>query len=428
MSDLVGDIKKIDEEKIKEGREVLLKYLAEVDQKTSEKVKPAEKKSLDSIIGKSINLAPAKAPLSNTKIVNAEIDFVKDFKTAEPKFSKPITEISQEAAVVSPVVAEPIAPPRAVSEPEKMAVPQAEIMKTTPVIEEKPATRGFFSFKKKKSTELKKIINKKRRKKEREHRAAEENNAKQALDFAGKIFLKFLSAITIVAVFYFIFCLSLYTFSFDNRATRLITKIFPVPAFITQYGAVNYYDYLDAKNAIMDNQKDSDQALGKVLASIEAREKLIKRSILIGIAKDYGLAGGLFNGPEAEITLQNKLALLIVADPSINQDNLRKLRAIKSSLLAGADFVLTANSFGLQAKTEYFTTDSVKEKFGQKALELAAGSTIETTSVKQGYYVFQFFNQQGGLTGFKYIFVPARTLEMIMAEKFKATDLIILAN
>jgi hypothetical protein len=44
MPELVGDIKKIDEDKIKEGREVLLKYLDEVDQETVRKTKPQEKK------------------------------------------------------------------------------------------------------------------------------------------------------------------------------------------------------------------------------------------------------------------------------------------------------------------------------------------------------------------------------------------------
>jgi len=396
MPELVGDIKKLDQDKIKEGREILLKYLAEVDQKTDGKVKLSEKKSLDSLSSKPAEVKLPPAPPITARPVEAKIDFVKDFKTAESKLNKPITEIIHETMV-----------------------------KPAP---EHPRAENFFKAKKIIVPAIKKISKKKRAKIERAKNEAKEKKAAAALNFLGRMTFKFLSAVTVIVIVYFVFCLSLYTFSFDNGVSRLITRIFPVPAFITQYGAVNYYDYLDAKIAVINEQKDSDRALGEVLASIEAREKLIKRQILTGLAKNYGFSTGSLDSPDAELALNNKLALLIVSDPSVNKDNLRKLRAIKSTLLGGADFTLAAASFGLQAKIEYFTSESLKEKFGQKALELAASSTIETTSVKQGYYVFQFYNQQDGLTGFKYIFVPAKTLEMIVADKFKAANLIILAN
>ena len=396
MPELVGDIKKLDQDKIKEGREILLKYLAEVDQKTDGKVKLSEKKSLDSLSSKPAEVKLPPAPPITARPVEAKIDFVKDFKTAESKLNKPFTEIIHEAMV-----------------------------KPAP---EHPRADNFFAAKKIIVPAIKKISKKRRAKIERAKNEAKEKKAAAALNFLGRITFKFLSAVTVVVIVYFVFCLSLYTFSFDNGVSRLITGIFPVPAFITQYGAVNYYDYLDAKIAVINEQKDSDRALGEVLASIEAREKLIKRQILTGLAKNYGLSTGSLDSPDAELALNNKLALLIVSDPSVNKDNLRKLRAIKSTLLGGADFTLAAASFGLQAKTEYFTSESIKEKFGRKALELAASSTIETTSVKQGYYIFQFYQQQDGLTGFRFIFVPATTLEMIVADKFKAANLIILAN
>ena len=454
MPELVGDIKKIDEDKIKEGREVLLKYLDEVDQETVRKTKPQEKKSLDSAVGKRAEVKIEPTPAIPARTGEAKIDFVKDFKSAESKFNKPITEIIHEVMdKPAPVAA---AAPRIVPAPKPVNLPRAETLVVQKIIDQKPLPEksrlaNFFSFKNKNDSEIKKVNsrapqrgisfhwrdlfhnvageNKKKLKKiEQVKKEAVGKRAVAATDLIGRLFFKFFSAVTVLVILYFIFCLSLYTFGFDNGITRLITRIFPVPAFITQYGAVNYYDYLDTKNAIMNNQKDSDPALAEVLASIEAREKLIRRRILIGLARNYGLATNSLDSPGVEAGLENKLALLIVADPSINKDNLRKLRTIKSTLRGGADFILTANSFGLQSKIEYFNTDSIKEKFGQKALELAAGSTIETTSVKQGYYVFQFFNHQDGLTGFKYIFVPATTLEMMMAEKFKATDLIILTN
>lgn len=437
MPEQINDIKKIDQDKIKEGREILLKYLAEVDQQTADQAKPSEKKSLDSLAPKPIEAKRPPLPPAAARPVEAKIDFVKDFKTAESKLNKPITEIIHQV-MDKPAPIETIEPARPTPVAEPINRPQQEVKIDQPATAErppsekpptaKPRTENFFFPKKKSEPEVKKSNKKKLRKIARARDEAETKKATVALDFLGKIIFKFLSAVTVLAIIYFIFCLTLYTFGFDNGVTRLITKIFPVPAFITQYGAVNYYDYMDAKAAAINEQKESDRGLAQVLASISAREKLIRLQILTGLAKNYGLQTGSLNSPQAELALNDKLALLIVSDPSINKDNLRKLRAIKSTLLGGADFVLAANSFGLQAKTEYFSADSIKEKFGSRALALAASSTIETTSVKQGYYVFQFYNQQDGLTGFKFIFVPAMTLEMIMTEKFKATNLIILAN
>jgi hypothetical protein len=458
MPDLVGDIKKIDQDKISEGREILLKYLAEVDQAAETKVKSPEKKSLDSLTSKAAEVRSSAAPAAAARQVEAKIDFVKDFKTAESKFHKPIKEIIHDVmakqSAAPPVKPEKVGPVAASARTvviEKDVSEKPAVIKTAeikPPQENPPApqkaavppikkiTAHTFQwgirfrwndlFRNGTETNKRKLARSARLKQKKT--VSKEKKVTAALDYLGRIVFKFLSAVTAFAIIYFVFCLSLYTFGFDNGVTRLITKIFPVPAFVTQYGVVNYYDYIDAKNEALNDPRSGDRIGSEVLASIAAREKLIKRQVLAGLAKNYGLSVALLGSTDREVSLENRLALMIVADPSINLSNLRKLRAIKSTLLGGADFTLTAGSFGLSAKTQYFDLAAVREKFGSRALELAASSTIETTSVKQGYYVFQFYNQQDGLTGFKFIFVPAVTLESIMADKLKAANLIILAD
>ena len=432
MPELVGDIKKIDQDKIREGREILLKYLAETDQQSINKTKPPEIKPLEKIGLKPVEEKVFPAAVEQVKPVEAKIDFVKDFKTAEAKLHKPIVEIfhppadkPEQPKAVEALPAKPQIEPANISGPE-MKLRQA--LAARKLEREKLSPPVYPEVKKIIAPAVPKIKLKKRDKIKHAQTGDWRKRGAEATSFLNRVVFKFFSGLTMVVTFYLLFGLSLYTFHFDNRLTRLITKIFPVPAFITKYGAINYYDFSDEKITAINKQNVSDRALGEALASVAVREQLIRRQILADLAKNYGLSLGSFDSSGAEQALEKKLALLIVSDPSVNAANLRKARVIKTALAAGADFKQTAESSGLQSKIEYFNADAIKEKFDRNATELMVGNTIETVTVKEGYYLLQFYNQQDSLVGLKFIFIPATTLEMIMADRFKEANLIILAN
>lgn len=456
MAQLVEDIKKGGEGPDKNGREIVLSYLDEFDKAAKEKTnQPEEKKPVKKIIDSLTvkNVTFYKKPPIVPKDQEPKVDFVQQFKDLNRGLFKAGSEMNSKPKpsdqLQKGVVPETISKSEAQRPPElkpdlpvRQASPVSMPKKIDKPIEGKELKfksvgiwEGFkrrLSGKDKKPLEVKQVLKKNADPLPPTKKESKRPKRQEAMPQAGKFLIwSIRSVVGLVGLFlvYVMFCLSLYTFSIDNSVARLIARYLPVPAIITDFGTINFYDYLDAKDTAFKQvaRTRTAEASGQ-LAGEMARQELVRNRIVLDLAQGYALIG---QGDVAKFnfkTIEEKLKLAVVKDVKYNRFAISKVEKIKKELTAGKDFDETLSSLDLVANVEYFTSETMKKRFGKQSSGLIEQGKPEIIITPSGYYVVKNDGNLQGLIGLKYVFIKAVTLDEVLMKELRLAKVIILVN
>jgi hypothetical protein len=307
MADENSNLREIpDRSKIKKSRETVLEYIGEKSEKTEQDIGSQAKKELDGVDKKiaDLNKKVKKAMAKTGKIIfekeAIQNENLPPEKTAETiKAKKAIKEILEQPKISpQPAQIEPLKKPLSLETiPSKLS--RVEIMKPAPPKLTKISKPKIENLKKE-SDDLN-MIKAARKKAESEKRIAEHEEIKLRSLVTGEITnikkKKIISAenssipapkdkaekkmshqikktsfsgnlLNAIAVCFFgiglflsvylLFVFSIITMKLDNSTSRKIDKIFPVPAIVGRSTFVDYYIYLDTKNALRNSNPGVD--------------------------------------------------------------------------------------------------------------------------------------------------------------------------
>lgn len=207
----------------------------------------------------------------------------------------------------------------------------------------------------------------------------------------------------VIIIIYSSLATLLIMFRADNIVLRKITKVLPVPVLFSKIGWVNYYDYIDVKKEITQNNASQDS---KELRA-EIQYQLIVNLITKEISDQY------------RTNDQDNIKRKFLADESINEAPLMRIKKIKNLLDQGKSFDEVVEKFGYERDNEkYFTKDEIMQKFRIDIAILQPGQISNAIANwdDYGYYVIKYVEQQGELYKIQYVFVSAKSIESYARE------------
>lgn len=221
---------------------------------------------------------------------------------------------------------------------------------------------------------------------------------------AGKFFISIIFFIIIfIIIFYVIFSASLLKLGFDNNISRAISKYAPVPAVITKFGFIEYYDYLDI---LRDLNRNSDINLN-----------LAEEIILRRLCNKYNVKSQSNLYYDTKDILSIKFAL----DMEINGISYSRISKIYDIIKQGENFKEVGNKYGDSFGIIYDIDDN--SFFKNKTLKLKYGEITDIIVRPEGYYLIK-----KELAGSQYIFIKASSLDEYINEKIEHLKIWILAD
>lgn len=454
MANQVDDIKRVGDDDQKKKREIVLRFIEEAEHgSVLKKSEPSAgfsfAKLVDSLAARKSASKPSaevpapKAPREDAGRAKVMAEIVKA-DTEEKKQTEAARAAEVEAARQKKLAAEKLEKEaaakqaaQAAEEQRKFEAERLKQVKEQALAEKKAADEKAVAQRKRQSEILKKEASqakeekrKEKTQKNREVRRIGFEKLKAKLLATGRFrgltrLFSFLGSFAVVLLSaYFIFCLILYTFSPDNQVVRLATRIFPVPALITDIGIINYYDYLDAKRAQIEIFDHLSGAAGDKIAGSLAKSDVLKEKVMERLAQNYGLAGRGYLPAE----LEEKLSYAVVLDPEVNYRALVRARELKKITSSGSEMGLAAQINNLTVENKYFTTQAAAEKFGTQIMGLGGGEAGRLIIRPEGYYLVQLIGWRDNLIGLRYILIKAKTLSEVISEQLDRLKVIILVN
>jgi|GEM_PF-6075445 len=222
---------------------------------------------------------------------------------------------------------------------------------------------------------------------------------------------KFFSiAAAVVFAYYLLFALSVYWLHPDNRYSRLLNRCLPVPAIVSNFGFLDYYEYNDGVAAALAGGAPS---LG------EARQEMARLIIAKKIAREHGLelgAGRL--SPEKKSELD-----AILLEAGLSRGFGEKAVEARKSIDSGENFDDAAKRYGFDLNSRYFTAEEAAGKFGGKIALMQIGQVSDIIVGEDGYFVVQVLEKNDAAFGLKYFYARGKILDDYIDEYLKRMKL-----
>ncbi len=235
---------------------------------------------------------------------------------------------------------------------------------------------------------------------------------KNDLKYLIKIFsVSFVFFVIGMILGYLVLAILLLKFNLDNKVFRRIEYYFSIPAFITDFGWIDYYDYIDEKKK---NREDE--------YAIKTRTDLLEKQILAYLAKKHHIQANNLN------ELKKKLEVVIIYDSDVNKVGIKRIRKIKELIKKENNFVNIAMKYGdRQGKADYKDANQAAKKFGPKIKKLKPGEVSDILILPDGYYIARRYKKDG-FFALSYVFVKAKSLDEYLDEKLKQTKIFSLVD
>lgn len=448
-----NDIKKINDSEIEKSRKIVLDYIKEKDRgkksAAAEAVKKEIKPAVAPIAAEVKQTPPPLAPLPPEPfmplkkpeikkpaagVIDLTVDFKKAAEKEEKKIPRPTLAVRPAEAKNKEELARKEARRRG-EEKKRLALAKARVARTQKI----KSLKNKFS-----------------------HSAS---RPRRVFRYAV-YFLAVLLSFALLA--YIAFAFFLYGFSPDSDLTRTVDSYLPVPALITKFGPVDYYDYKDLKAELVITARNEGRPLLERELLAKAKAEAVKEKIVNKLAAKYGLGVSddeidavflralilSFSGQGLEQTLKEmmgpyynlsrerylervikprilaeKVSRLITRDETINGQGLEKIGWAKNLAERGNDLSWIADKYGYEIKgLEYFNQDQAMDKFNQIFVELEKGRRSGIIITEQGYYLVELLDRLNNLVSLKYIFVKTKPLDDYLSEQLRSTLVLSFVN
>ena len=228
-----------------------------------------------------------------------------------------------------------------------------------------------------------------------------------------------LAGLIVFILLYTVFAVVLLKLDVDNKAARLISEYFVVPAIITKNGIIEYYTYKDIKRFTLTNIDKNNKESVK-LATVEM-------VVVSDLVKKYGLIipGGNIYDNELRAEIAKRLAL----DTGINQVGINRIKKIKEMIDEGNDFVKISNKYGdLQDLITISKQNENHIAYSQKVKDLGVNEVSDIIYMPEGYYIFRCYDKSNDRSDLSYVLVKAKSLEEYIMETVRGYSLWSLAE
>jgi len=427
MPKSLDGIKKLNPDELKKKREIVLDYIGEgkpkqVVAKPTEKVSLTPSKEVDGLKSKANK--QTSGPVEQVIAVEKrdELEKIKakeeeeKLKQAIKKQQEERKKILKEERLFIRKKHEDERQQRLQAKQESERKRQLEIQKRQQqlqkLIKEKEKVKQEELLKKLAEKREKQLLAKQERERKRLARAKKFKRFKKRLKKKfSKIYGKrkvfayiILSLLAFFFVSYLVFNLILISFNVDNKYTRLIANYLPVPAYITNIGMINYYDYKDMTNRVKSNYNQTKQIKTASEIKTAVEQNLIRSIIYSDLAEKYKLKAN-------KEDLEKILAIEIVKDRQINQIGISRIGKIYNLLNSGNNLETLKIYADDYSSGSYFSHDQALEKFGSVVDSLAVGQISNIIPTSQGYYIIRINDKSDNNLDLTYLFVKAETLD-----------------
>jgi hypothetical protein len=203
----------------------------------------------------------------------------------------------------------------------------------------------------------------------------------------------FVVSILCFIIFYSFFVISVTQFNLAGKITRYIAEYLPVPAVITTYGVIDYFDYRAAL------KKDQN-----------AKVNLIKNLVKKDLADKYNLDA-------SSPAFDEKLNYKILSDYSVNKSSIDKLRVLQNLLNNNHGFDEIIKYGDEYSAGAMFNKQDAIDKFGEKVDSLSAGQISDIIISYRGYFAVKIISKNNNNIYLNYLFIDGKNLDDYLDEK-----------
>jgi len=198
-------------------------------------------------------------------------------------------------------------------------------------------------------------------------------------------------------------------YSIDNKVTRHIARLIPIPAYVSKEGTVNYYTYRDIRAQLELSGLNSEELTKATKIAV------VEKIIIDNLARRYGLMPESISNGQGDIrALLNER---IVFDQDINQVGVKRIRKIKELIDQSGDFVKVANKYGDdQGQITLSAFDKAEYEYYEKVSRLDVGDVSQIITTSDGYYLFRCFDKKNDKLYLSFVHVRAKTLSEYIEE------------
>ncbi|NTU98972.1 hypothetical protein HGA64_03115 [Candidatus Falkowbacteria bacterium] len=215
-----------------------------------------------------------------------------------------------------------------------------------------------------------------------------------------------MAIIVIMFSSYVLFCLTFYTFKPTGRIARTAANFVSVPAVISTYGVIDYFEYYDLRNALASK--------GVAPAELDARATIasIEWQVVSELARFYSV-----RNKNTAVELLDALGKAVVGDPELNASAYSSIRKVKNGLTAGQSLEQASAAEGGNISTDYYSTAEVSRKFGRTVISLTNGSRSGIIVAADGFYIVEMMSRKDNNFELKTVHIKPKTLTEIVNDK-----------
>ncbi len=217
-----------------------------------------------------------------------------------------------------------------------------------------------------------------------------------------KITISILLLIIVSLLLYLFFVLLLVKANPDNRVTRFLADLLPVPALISSTGVLEYYDYLDKKTSLNSQLNISDSStINKVFAL---------DFVLGDLVSKYGIN---YSNENFKSQVENS----ILYDLDVNNVGIKRIGKIKGLIDEGSNFVQVSEKYGDQVdKIDFKSEEDAVKNFGEKLSGLRIDEVSDVVVHDDGYYIFKRYKKNNSFS-LSYVYIASVGLDEYLNEE-----------
>ena len=198
-------------------------------------------------------------------------------------------------------------------------------------------------------------------------------------------------------------------YNIDNRFTRQIARLIPIPAYVSKEGTVNYFTYRDIRAYLEESGLKGEELMKATKVSV------VEKIIIDNLARRYGLVPE--SVPDRQGGIRAVLNERIVFDQNINQVGIKRIKKIKELIDQSGDFVKVANKYGDdQDRITLSPADEGEYAYYEKISGLNVGDVSQIITTSDGYYLFRCFDKKSDNLYLSFVYVRAKTLSEYINE------------
>lgn len=283
---------------------------------------------------------------------------------------------------------------------------------------------------------------------------------------------------SIIIVAFFVIVISVFSYGiykkgWENNASRLFSRVIPLPAARVAGSSVRYSEYLDKVDVLKDYYKDFknadfntdegkqklkeikkttlDQMIEETVLLKEARKMKIEIStseldksfqdliasnggeqkIIENLNKYYnGMTLAEFKNQYKLKMLRAKMAEKIGQDESLSAESKKKAEEVLAQVKSGADFAELAKKFSQDTSATnggdlgFFGKGKMVPEFEKAAFALGKGQTSELVKTVYGYHIIKVTDQKGEEIKASHILIKTKDFNEWLQDKIDSYKVI----